>query len=454
MYKIHVSAKMRSNSATCEEKFHREYLSDGTLLETKEIIYENDYCNGTYKRQSPDNGRTWSEWETVFEDTEDKRHGAVPGSEYGDEYLCNPFLSNSVDEVYHPQSGCTVGVDGTFYYLNGHNKGYFDMWKKGEDNVRHHAYFKFTRPDGTKVRRMFEFEEGGADYDPANPRNPAFIDKNRVIGESVRILPDGDVCVELWPTMTLCCKIAGVDVNTFFPSCPNLQSGLIYARGHWNPDTQDFVFTYSNPIMLSDLQSSRGMMEPRLAILPGGRWLVVFRGSNLCHKPWNTRISPAAPGFKWYTYSDDGGKTFAPPQPWHFDTREVVYSPASISDFFRSGKNGKLYWIGNIIDEPWRVQGNNPRWPLQICQVDETHGYLLKDTLTVIDTVRDGQTSVDLTNFNIVENPETLALELRLSKVNFNGERQEENAWYSEAWEYIITFEGESEETASTTLSV
>ena len=53
MYKIHVSAKMRSNSATCEEKFHREYLSDGTLLETKEIIYENDYCNGTYKRLSP-----------------------------------------------------------------------------------------------------------------------------------------------------------------------------------------------------------------------------------------------------------------------------------------------------------------------------------------------------------------------------------------------------------------
>jgi len=64
--------------------------------------------------------------------------------------------------------------------------------------------------------------------------------------------------------------------------------------------------------------------------------------------------------------------------------------------------------------------------------------------LTVIDTIRDGQTSVDLTNFNIVENPETLALELRLSKVNFNGERQEENEWYSEAWEYIITFDSES----------
>jgi len=137
MQNIHVSAQMRLSSDTCETRFHREYLSDGTLLETKEIIYESDYCNGTYKRLSPDNGRTWSEWESVFEDTEGKRHGAVPGSVHGDEYLCNPFLSNSVDEIFHPQSGCMVGVDGTFYYLNGHNKGYFDMWEKGEDNVRH-----------------------------------------------------------------------------------------------------------------------------------------------------------------------------------------------------------------------------------------------------------------------------------------------------------------------------
>ena len=440
MSAIRVTARMRSCSHDSEERFHRSYDQAGLLTEIHEVIREADYCNGTYRRTSTDHGKSWSEWETVFEDSDGARHGAVPGSKEGDEYLVNPFLSNSLDEVFHPGSGCTVGVDGTFYYLNGHNKGYFDMWEKGEDNVRTHAYFRFRRPDGSEVRRMFEFEEGGADYDPENPRNPAFLDKNRIIGESIRILPDGDLLIELWPTMSLCCRMTGVDVNAFFPSCPNLQYGLVYARGHWNPETQDFDFTYSTPIMLNDLQSSRGVMEPRLEILPNGRWLVVFRGSNVINEAWNPRINPAAPGFKWYSCSDDGGRTFTPPLPWHFDTREVVYSPASISDFFRSRKDGKLYWIGNIIDEPWRIRGNNPRWPLQICRVDEEYGYLIKDTLTVIDTVREGQCSVDLTNFNLLENPDTLDLELRLTKVNINSDRQEAEQWYSEAWEYIISF--------------
>lgn len=438
---INVTGRMRSCNYEMEERYYRSYDKDGILTEKLEFSKESDYFDGRYKRISKDKGKTWSEWETVFLDSKEARHGAVPGSKEGDEFLCNPFHAGRTVSTYHEQSGCLLSFNSTFYYLRGHNVGYFDMWDKGEDNVRHHAYFTYKRPDGTEVTKMFEFEEGGADYDPENPRNPAFLDKNRVIVESITLLPDGDICVELWPTMTLCCKLAGVDVNTFFPSCPNLQFGLIYARGHWNPETEDFEFTYSTPIMVNDLQSSRGMMEPRLTILPNGRWLVVFRGSNLVHEPWNTRISPAAPGFKWYTYSDDGGKTFVPPMPWYFDTREVVYSSATISDFFRSRKNGKLYWIGNIIEEPWRVQGNHPRWPLQICQVNEEHGYLMKDTLTVIDTIRDDQTSVDLTNFNLLEDPDTFELELRLTKIGIKRENREEEEWYTEAWEYTITFE-------------
>ena len=73
--------------------------------------------------------------------------------------------------------------------------------------------------------------------------------------------------------------------------------------------------------------------------------------------------------------------------------------------------------------------------------MDPQYGYLLKDTLTVIDGRRDGQTYVELSNFDLLENRETLDLEVRLTKCNFNGGRQEEGDWYTEAWEYTVHFD-------------
>ncbi len=444
MAQLKIRSRMVSSCPDAEETFCRHYDAEGNLIEEKNVTKEVDYFGGYFTRVSKDNGKTWSEWETHFnDDNGGDRHGRVEGSAEGDEILTfdlATFPFGVKPTLYDPKSGCTIGVGYNFYYMNGHDKGYFDWWEKGEDNVRPHAYYLIRYPDGREVRKLIELEEGGADFDPANYRNPAYLDKNRATAGRLRLLPDGDIGFELYPNMNICCKMAGVDVNTFFPSCPETQQGWVYVRGHWNEEKQDYDFTYSNPVMLSDLQSSRGIMEPLMAEINNGRWLLVFRGSNMSLDVWNTRISPAAPGFKWYTYSDDGGRTFAPPMPWHFDTREVVYSPASLSTFFRSSKNGKLYWIGNIVD-PWLIDGNQPRHPLYICQVDEDHGHLIKDTLTVIDTIRDGQTSIELSNFNLFENRETLELEIRLAKCNFDGKRQEDGYWYSEAWEYFIDFE-------------
>ena len=120
---------------------------------------------------------------------------------------------------------------------------------------------------------------------------------------------------------------------------------------------------------------------------------------------------------------------------------EVVYSPAAIHQFYRSKKNGKLYWIGNIIDNPSVIDSNGPRYPLNICQVDEEYGFLIKDSLAVIDGLREGQYEVELSNFNLLEDPDTKDIEIRLTKTNFNGQHQEEGYWYSEAWEYVIHFE-------------
>ncbi len=440
MGKIKVTSRMRSSNPDCEETFFRSYDGEGALCETRVLSSEEDYASGSFSRISTDNGRTWTDWVSHFNDAADGRRGKIPGSKEGDEILggCSPYL-------YDPKTGCTVGVGSTFYYLKGHDVGYFAMWYEGEDNVRTHAYYAIRRPDGSEEKRMIEFEEGGEDFDPANPRNPAFIDKNRAMAGDLTVLPDGDLMFNLFPSMRLCCRIAGVDVNTFFPSCPDMQSGLVVVRLHWNPERNDYDFIYSNPIMLCDLQSSRGIMEPQMRILKNGTIMIVFRGSNTQIPVWHTRTNPSTPGFKWYVLSEDGGRTFTPPMPWYFDTKEVVYSSASTSAFYRCPKNGKLYWMGNIIPEPWRIEGNNPRWPFVICEVNEEYGFLIKDTLTVIDSLREGELTTELSNPSLLENRETGNLEIRMTKINMSWAdetvQQSRGKWYSEAWEYILEFE-------------
>ena len=67
--------------------------------------------------------------------------------------------------------------------------------------------------------------------------------------------------------------------------------------------------------------------------------------------------------------------------------------------------------------------------------------FVKKDTLTVIDTIRDSQTSVELSNFSLLEDPDTGMLELRMTKENFNEQAIEDGFWYTEAWEYFISFD-------------
>ncbi len=418
--------------------YTRVYDEEGNLIERKGTSSEVDYGTGSWRRVSTDNGRTWTEFEKEFDDDADGRRGTFPVGEDTDQILgaINP------PTVPDPVSGCKIGISSTVYIKKGHHVGYFDMCEKGEDNLFCHSYFSFERPNGEIVTRMIKLEDGKEDFDPSNPRDMKFLGTNRISAGDLFRTPDGEFVFFICPTMTLCCKVAGIDVNTFFPSCPNLVCGAMVGHIKWNAEKQDYDITYSNPIMLNDLQSSRGLMEQRLIILKGGRWLIVFRGSNKPYPQWNSRIDPHTPGFKWYTYSDDGGRTFVPPMPWHFDTQEVVYSSATYSKVFRSSKTGELYWIGNIVN-PSEILGNYPRYPLQICQIDETYGYLIKDTLREIDTRREGQGSLlELSNFDLLEDRKTKDLQIRLTKINTHeGRRQEDGDWYCEAWEYVVSFD-------------
>ena len=208
--------------------------------------------------------------------------------------------------------------------------------------------------------------------------------------------------------------------------------GMIVARGKYNQDRSAYDLAFSRPVVISDLRSSRGVNEPSAVMLPSGRILAVFRGSNATRPGWNTRIEPGAPGHKWYCYSDDGGKTFTEPVPWRFDDREVIYSSATYHAFVRSVKNGALYWIGNITDHT--ADGNYPRHPLVIVAIND-RGLPIKASLTAIDQRGEGDSDkVQLSNFDIVQDRETGILELYLVKL---GQR-EGYTWWADCYRYFL----------------
>ena len=138
-------------------------------------------------------------------------------------------------------------------------------------------------------------------------------------------------------------------------------------------------------------------------------------------------------GHKWISVSEDGGRTWSPVADLRYETGEPFYSPAAFAKVLRHSRTGKLYWFGNISPAP--TQGNRPRYPLYIAEVEETISALKKSTLTVIDD-RDPQSdteAVQFSNFSVFENRETGEIELVLMRY---GERTD---WrMADAYRYTI----------------
>ena len=67
-------------------------------------------------------------------------------------------------------------------------------------------------------------------------------------------------------------------------------------------------------------QSTRGMDEPTIEYLDGGRLLMVLRGSN--------DRRPELPSYRWFSMSHDGGKRWTPVQPWTYDDGRSFSAPA------------------------------------------------------------------------------------------------------------------------------
>jgi hypothetical protein len=193
--------------------------------------------------------------------------------------------------------------------------------------------------------------------------------------------------------------------------------------GTWNAaNTLDW--TISARLVGTPAVSTRGWVEPTLMEMPDGRILMIVRGSN--------KNKTSLPSYKWYSISSDGGLTWSPLAPWGYTDGTTFYSPSSMSRLIKHS-NGKYYWLGNVV--PTNANGNAPRYPLVIGQVDPVSLRLIKSSLVTIDDLRpEDPTTLQLSNFHTLEDRVTGQLVVYMSPFG----RDPVNPWTCPAYAYRI----------------
>jgi hypothetical protein len=158
-------------------------------------------------------------------------------------------------------------------------------------------------------------------------------------------------------------------------------------------------WTFSEALQADDAKSTRGFSECAICELNDGRIAGLARGSNA--------RAPELPGYKWLMFSEDQGATWSDAKPMTCDDGSEIQSSATGSALFRSLKNSKLYFIGNLCADGKPANGNWPRSPLHIAEVEETTVSIKRDTITIIDQ-NDGDDTerLQISNFRYYQDRE------------------------------------------------
>ncbi len=376
----------------------RCYVGPGLQMrEIQGLEARDDVHTGRSIRFSEDNGRTWtplSPWPDTVR--------MVSGIEvWEDGGAC----------LFDDKAGVLVDV-----WLRQIQLG--NIWADGTCNC--FTYYRFSRDYGRtwSEPKQLRYEEG-TDFDPAKPTRPEFLLKNQAYyGNNIIRHSNGTLITAV--------------VHANAPNDPKNDvrawklASLCFV-GTWDEVLGDYKWKAGGRVEVPDTVSSRGLMEPAVAELKDGRVLVVWRGSN----------TATTPGRKWFSLSSDGGLTLSPPAEWKYDDGTRFYSPSSIHQFVRHGATGKLYWAGNITFQP--PEGNGPRYPLVLAEVDETDAAIRKNTVTLIDDRPDSADfNYQLSNFSFYENRETRNLELILT--TYGQEAGQDNWMNADCWRYELIF--------------
>ena len=360
------------------------------------------------RRVSEDNGKTWSSWEALPEEE------MVQNGCYKADYIVT---------APQPNPACRKVVRIILQRI--FDK---DIRQKQPSYPRYwdHSVIELSDDDGkTFTSQHLISYEPGDDFDPSDWLKAGYLGNNTSYsGYSFLTEPNGDILFSAISSVPL------EEENTTV-------SGVRFFRGHWNEEEQRFDWENPSSFGVSTKVSGRGLIEPFLVRLCDGTLYIDMRGST-DNQPKG--VEGLAEPRHWYSVSRDNGDTWEKVTDLKFDTGESFWSPSSFAKLIRSSKTGKLYWVGNISPDI-RPSGNMPRFPLYIAQFDEEKIALKKDTLTVIDTRSEEDLSPDVqfSNFSLVENRETGALEIFLTRYGERGVISEPAYFEADVFKYEIT---------------
>lgn len=381
--------------------------------ETLSFMQSSDWKLTSYSRNSGDNGNTWSPWSPIPE------HKQVSGN-----YTQSGGASQRGTGEYDPESGRLIKPVFQRIFQGDPQVALKVIWS-GERLFWDHGFYQLSGDNGNSWGEAHQLKyEEGPDFDPDDWNKQGWLQRNEMyIGNSI-VLKSGSVIISSTVPVAFDDKedekFPSIFPNNYRKGCV---AGAVCFIGNWDKVKQNYNWKKSNSIFLPRRMSSRGLVELDISELKNGNLLLIMRGSN----------TKETPGRKWFSVSKDGGITWSEIKDMRYDTGERFYSPASIHKTIRSSKTGKLYWIGNISDTP--PDGNYPRFPLYIVEVNEENPSFKKDTLTIIDTRDSGKDTdrVQLSNFALLENRETGNLEIYLTRLGEN-----KITWSADACKYTI----------------
>jgi hypothetical protein len=179
----------------------------------------------------------------------------------------------------------------------------------------------------------------------------------------------------------------------------------LVVHGSWKG--KRLVWRAGERVKADPLRSTRGMDEPTIESLADNRLIMVMRGSN--------DKKPELPGYRWASYSSDGGWHWTAPEPWTYHDGSPFYSPSAASQLLRHS-SGRLFWMGHISDG--NPRGNRPRYPFYVVEVDQSSGRPIRDRrLRVDDREPDEDPILMLTGNYAREDRSTGEIALHMSRI-------------------------------------
>jgi hypothetical protein len=322
--------------------------SGGAMVSIEHRFSSSDTVDAAYYRYSKDYGRTWGP--PVEKSTGEKRPEGMLRR--------------------HPRTAIVDPKTGRF----------IEFWIEGilptDDPLEGMRQWNiYCRVDGAVHQVIHE----GAGFDARHPMPGIYTGKNMLMLGDVASVPmaakDGSILLPAIMTSL------DADGNVYNPTGGYTYTDVVVLHGRWQG--KRLAWKSSEPVKGDPERSTRGMDEPTLAALADGRLMMVMRGSN--------DKKPSLPGYKWVSFSSDGGFHWSTPKPWTYHNGEPFFSPSACSQLLRHS-NGKLYWVGHITAT--NPRGNRPRYPVYAGEVNRHSGLLIRDSLALVDDRHPGDDEI------------------------------------------------------------